>query len=131
MKKMLFTVLFLLICAPCIAQQDCPSTTTLNIKSSTYSGKYYVELRRGTRPGSKVVAKRDMRNNETVEFQDICPGTHFYSFGTPDSDQISVTRYFEVKYDGETYNNPTITVYYTRSNTEGSQRLVSVKKRDL
>lgn len=131
MQKMVLVVLFMLICAPSFAQQDCPSTTTLNIKSSTYSGKFYVELRQGTRPGSRVIAKRNMNSNGSVEFHDICPGTYFYSFGTPDSDQVSITRYFEVKYDGDTYNNPVITVYYSRSQTDGAQRVGSVKKRDL
>ncbi len=90
-----------------------------------------MELRRGKRPGSQVVETRSMKGNGKAVFSRVCPGSYFFSFGTTDSDQVSVTRYFNVEYDGAAYNNPTITVFYSRGNADGSQRVGTAKKREL
>ena len=130
MTKLLFAFLsFVFSCLSLAA--DCPSRTTLEINSSNYSGAFNVELRRGKRPGSQVVEKRSMNGNGKAVFSRVCPGSYFFSFGTADSDQVSVTRYFDVKYDGATYSNPIITVFYSRGTADGSQRVGSANKREL
>lgn len=111
--------------------QSCPSSATININSSNYSGAFNVELRKGNRPGSKVVGKRAMQGTGSASFDGICPGTYFFAFGTVDSDQVSTTRYFAIKNDGNTYNSPEITVTYTRHSQDGSQRVGSAKRTDL
>ena len=63
-------------------------------------------------------------------FSGICAGRHFYSFGTPDSDQVSTTQYFEIINDGNRYSMPTITVVYTRATSTGN-KVGSAKKKDL
>ena len=110
---------------------ECPSKTTLQINSSEYSGTFNIELRRGNRPGSKVVDSQPMYGSGRVVFSRVCPGTYFFSFGTTDSEQVSVTRYFNVKFDGDRFNNPTITVFYSRGTPDGSQAVGSAKKREL
>lgn len=127
--KMLFVAILLFIGTNVFAE-ECPSTTTLIIKSSNYSGKMNVELRRGKRPGSKVIERRTMDSNGTAEYYNVCPGKYFFSFGTPDSDSVSVTQYFNI-HNGETYNNPTITVQYSRTLNQNSQKVGTSKKRDL
>jgi hypothetical protein len=111
--------------------KDCPSKTTLKVNSSNYSGNINIELRRGNRPGSKLIEKRTISSNGSAEFHNVCKGNYFFAFGTPDSDQVSVTRNFQVTYEGRSYNNPEITVFYSRSTTDGSQKVGSSKKRDL
>ncbi len=130
MKKALFTFLSFLFSYLSHAA-ECPSKTTLQINSSDYSGAFTVELRRGKRPGSHVVETRSMEGNGKAVFSRVCPGSYFFSFGTSDSNQVSVTRYFDVKYDGANYNNPTITVFYSRGTADGSQRVGSANKREL
>jgi hypothetical protein len=111
------------------AQSQCPSEATLVIQSSGYSGPINIELRRGTRPGSRVTAQDRVNTRGTVVFQNVCPGTYFYSFATPDSDQVSTTRYFEIINDGYQYSMPTITVTYTRS--ASGNRVGSSKRSEL
>lgn len=130
MKKLLFALIpFTFSCV--VLASECPSRTTLQINSSDYSGAFNVELRRGKRPGSHVVEARSMAGNGKAVFARVCPGAYFFSFGTADSDQVSVTRYFDVKFDGVNYNNPTITVFYSRGSADGTQRVGSAKKREL
>ena len=112
------------------AQKTCPSETTINISSSGYSGAFSVELRRGKRPGSKVVGTRTMQAGGKQTFGKVCPGTYFFAFGPSDSDDVSVTRYFEVTFDGRSYNNPTITVFYSRV-ADDSQLVGKARKNDL
>lgn len=128
MKNIPIAVLIALACNAAFA--DCPSKATLHVKSSTYSGAYNIELRSGTRPGSHVVGNRALNGNGTTVFNSVCVGKYFFAFGTPDSDEVSVTQYFNVRNDGKSYSNPTITVFYTRSIADG-QRVVSSKRRDL
>jgi hypothetical protein len=111
--------------------QACPSTTTLVVNSSQYSGAFNIELRRGNRPGSTVVARRTLNGSGTIKVAQVCAGTYFFAFGTPDSDEVSVTRYFNVRDDGNTYSNPVITVFYSRSTNDGSQRVASAKRKSL
>lgn len=128
MKRIFIAALIALACN--VAFADCPSKATLNVKSSTYSGAYDIELRNGNRPGSRVVGARALKGNGTTVFSSVCAGKYFFAFGTPDSDQVSVTQYFNVKNDGKSYSSPTITVFYTRSVADG-HRVESKKRRDL
>ena len=128
MKKLL-SAYFLIICV-LNAYADCPSVATLKLDSSGYQGVVNIELRRGNRPGSVVVASDSVNTKGTTVFSGICPGRYFYAFGTPDSDQVSTTQYFEVINDGSRYSMPTITVVYTRSSSTGN-KIGSAKKKDL
>jgi len=109
---------------------DCPSVATLKLDSSGYQGMVNIELRKGNRPGSVVIASDSVNTRGTSIFSGICPGRYFYSFGTPDSDQVSTTQYFEIINDGSRYSMPTITVVYTRSSSTGN-KVGSAKKKDL
>ena len=109
---------------------SCPSVATLKLDSSGYQGIVNIELRKGTRPGSIVVASDSLSTRGVSIFSGICAGRYFYSFGTPDSDQVSTTQYFDVINDGSRYSMPTITVVYTRSNSEGN-KVGTAKKKDL
>ena len=111
------------------AQSQCPSEATLVIQSAGYSGPIDIELRRGTRPGSHVTGRDRVYTNGTVVFHNVCPGTYFYSFATPDSPQVSTTRYFEIVNDGFQYSMPTVTVTYTRSSS--GNRVGSAKRSEL
>ncbi len=111
------------------AQSQCPSEATLVIQSAGYSGPIDIELRRGTRPGSRVTGRDRVHTNGTVVFDNVCPGTYFYSFATPDSPQVSTTRYFEIVNDGFQYSMPTVTVTYTRSSS--GNRVGSTKRSEL
>jgi hypothetical protein len=112
------------------AYADCPSVATLKLDSSGYQGVINIELRKGKRPGSVVIANDYVNTSGTVLFSGICAGRYFYSFGTTDSDQVSTTQYFEVINDGDRYSMPTITVVYTRSSSTGN-RVGTAKKKDL
>lgn len=113
------------------ANLECPSTATIKIDSSDYGGQFIVELRRGTRPGSKRISGNEIGNGDSVGFQHVCPGTYFYAFGPTDSDDVSVTRNFTVTNDGTRYNNPVITVFYSRATHDGSKRLEKTRKNNL
>lgn len=127
MKKYLLTIL---LCLPFAANaSECPSEATLTITSSGYSGEINVELRKGTRPGSKVTASKTMYSQGRHTFYEVCPGRYFYAFGTPDSEQVSVTQYFDVTFDGSSYSNPEIEVFYTRSSN--GKRVGTAKKSAL
>jgi len=112
------------------AYADCPSVATLKLDSSGYQGIVNIELRKGNRPGSVVIASDSVNTRGTAIFSGICAGRYFYSFGTPDSDQVSTTQYFEIINDGDRYSMPTITVVYTRSSSTGN-RVGRAKKKDL
>jgi len=112
------------------AYASCPSVATLKLDSSGYQGIVNIELRKGTRPGSSVVASETLITRGISIFSGICAGRYFYAFGTPDSDQVSTTQYFEVINDGNRYSMPTITVVYTRSTAEGN-KVGTSKKKDL
>lgn len=110
---------------------SCPSTTTIKINSSTYSGSLTIELRSGTRPGSQQVSRKSIYTNGEATFRNICPGTYFYAFAPDDSDDVSTTRYFNVENSNGRYTNPAITVFYTRTLSSGAQRVGSSKRKDL
>ena len=112
------------------AAQDCPSSVTINISSIGYSGLFVVELRRGSRPGSQIANSTLMENSGQFTFYDVCPDTYFFAIGPQDSDNVSVTSYFDVTYDGQSYNNPEVTVYYTSESSDG-QQVGSARKSDL
>lgn len=128
MKKFSLPII-LLICAVS-AFADCPSVATLKLDSSGYQGVVTIELRKGSRPGSRVIAADSINTRGVSVFPGICPGRYFYAFGTPDSDQVSTTQYFDVINDGNRYSMPTITVVYTRSSSGGNP-VGSAKKKDL
>lgn len=90
-----------------------------------------MDIRKGDRPGSVVTGSGVIQTSGQLRFRNVCPGRYFFSFGTPDSEAVHVTRSFEVNFDGERYNSPTITVTYSRSNTDGSQAVTKIKKGSL
>lgn len=128
MKRILITSLLFLGVPG--AKAECPSVATLHLNSSGYQGIVNIELRKGARPGSLVVSREAVNTQGSVVFQGICAGRYFYSFGTPDSEEVSTTQYFEVINDGTRYSMPTITVTYSRKTTTGN-RVGTAKKRDL
>jgi hypothetical protein len=128
MKKILS--IFAMFLSSSLAFASCPSVATLKLDSSGYQGAVNIELRKGNRPGSIVIASDSVITRGTTVFTGICPGRYFYAFGTTDSDQVSTTQYFEVTNDGNSYSMPTITVIYTRSSATGN-RVGSAKKKDL
>ena len=87
-----------------IVYADCPSVATLNLESSGYKGLVNIELRKGNRPGSTLIANDSVNTRGTSIFTGICAGRYFYAFGTPNSDQVSTTQYFDVINDGERYS---------------------------
>ncbi len=108
----------------------CQSEVTLSINSSNYSGLINVELREGRRPGSRVVRRDSIETRGTVIIPGVCPGTYFFAFSTPKDETVSVTRYFDVTADGNSYSNPSITVMYSRATSSG-QRVGSAKRSEL
>lgn len=102
----------------------CPSTVTLDLKSSNYSGLINVEFRNGKRPGSKRLQTAKINTSGTVTIDNVCAGTYFFAFSTPDSPSVSVTRYFEVINNGSQYSNPRITVTYTRTTAKNPVQTV-------
>ena len=98
------------------AGEDCPSEVTINISSIGYSGAFAVELRR-----SDVEETATMDNAGTHTFHNVCPGTYFFAIGPQDSDEVSVTSYFDVTFDGRSYNNPNISIYYSSATDAGHQ----------
>lgn len=122
-------VLAILITGHSGAQAQCPSQATLVIESAGYSGPIDIELRQGYRPGSKVVERDQVHTRGTVVFRNVCPGTYFYAFSTPDSPQVSTTRYFDIINNGYQYSMPTVTVTYSRSS--GGNKVGSVKRSEL
>ena len=129
MNKKIFIYIFTLLNLNSVFA-DCPSVATLNLESSGYKGLVNIELRKGNRPGSTLIANDSVNTRGTSIFTGICAGRYFYAFGTPDSDQVSTTQYFDVINDGERYSMPTITVVYTRSSATGS-KVGSARKKDL
>jgi hypothetical protein len=128
MKKFFICIALISVCSS--AASKCPSVATLKLESSGYQGLVNIELRKGNRPGSIVVSRESLNTRGTASFPGICSGRYFFAFGTPDSDQVSTTQYFEIINDGSRYSMPTITVVYTRSSSSG-QRVESSKKSDL
>jgi hypothetical protein len=119
-----------MILSSSLAFASCPSVATLKLDSSGYQGIVNIELRKGTRPGSSAIASDSLFTRGVSTFSGICAGRYFFTFGTPDSDQVSTTQYFDVINDGNRYSMPTITVVYTRSNSEGN-KVGSSKRKDL
>jgi hypothetical protein len=128
MKKILS--IFAMLLSSSLVFASCPSVATLKLDSSGYQGIVNIELRKGSRPGSSVIASDSLFTRGVSTFSGICAGRYFFTFGTPDSDQVSTTQYFDVINDGNRYSMPTITVVYTRSNSEGN-KVGSSKRKDL
>lgn len=102
----------------------CPSTVTLDLKSSNYSGQINIEFRSGKRPGSKRLQSAKINTSGTVTIENVCAGSYFFAFSTPDSPSVSVTQYFDVINNGRQYSNPRITVTYTRAATKNAVQTV-------
>lgn len=113
------------------ASVHCPSTTTLKINSSDYTGSFKVELRKGNRPGSVRISGGLVSDGGEVQFPNVCRGNYFFAFGPSDSDIVSVTRYFPVVNHDGSYSNPVITVTYSRANLSTGQRVEKTRKQDL
>ncbi|WP_448363369.1 hypothetical protein [Fluviibacter sp.] len=104
--------------------KSCPSNVTLNIVSSNYSGVINIEFRQGKRPGSKKLQTSKINTSGQVKISNVCAGTYFFSFSTPDSPSVSVTQYFDVMNNGTQYSSPVITVTYTRAKTQNAVQTV-------
>ena len=130
MNKMKFVILSFLFILFSTSVFACPSTVTLNINSSNYSGRIDVEFRSGARPGSRLLKRDQVITSGSVVLPGVCAGTYFFAFSTPDSDQVSVTQHFEVINDGARYSTPVITVTYSRSLSSG-QRVGTAKRSEL
>lgn len=113
------------------AEGECPSTVSVDITSSGYHGGFSLELRSGARPGSQLVAVQSLPGPGSVSFSEVCPGRYFIAFGPADSEEVSVTEDFQVMFDGESFSNPSITVYYSRSMEAGSRELGKEKRSGL
>ena len=102
---------------PFVRERDysCLSTVTLSLNSSNYSGLVDIELRSGSRPGSRLVDRTGVYSSGIVKITNVCPGSYFFAFATPDSSTVSTTRYFTVESDLQGYSNPEITVTYSRN----------------
>ena len=120
----------LLYITPAVAS-DCPSSVTLQLNSTGYSGVISVELRKGSRPGSRVIAHRSIQTSGNTVFADVCAGSYFFAFSPTDAQEVNVTRNFDVLNDDSGYSNPTITVYYSRSSGSDSKRVGKAKRSDL
>ena len=114
-----------------IRDYKCKSTVKLNLNSSNYSGAIDIELRAGVRPGSNLIEKAQVFTSGTVRFTNICPGTYFLAFATPNSDIANTTRYFEVEQTAEHFSMPELTVTYTSVTTPGSQKVGISSKKSL
>jgi hypothetical protein len=130
MKRMHLFITMVLGALTAIPTLACQSEVTLSINSSNYSGLINIELREGRRPGSKVIRRNSVDTRGTVTIPSVCPGTYFFAFSTPKDETVSVTRYFDVTDDGNSYSNPSITVTYSRVSS-GGQRVGSAKKSEL
>ena len=129
MKKIIAFLLFLVISNASLA--GCPSEAKINIESSNYSGVINIELRKGNRPGSRVLGQEQINTSGIVKFRNVCPGRYFFSFMTPDSNEVMTTSYFDVINDGTRYSMPEITVRYTRALSDGGQTVGRINKNQL
>jgi hypothetical protein len=129
MRKINITIISWLFVNSAIA--SCLSEAKINIQSSNYNGKINIELREGSRPGSRVKGTSQINTSGTVRFRSVCPGKYFFAFMTPDSNEVMTTSYFDVIDDGMRYSMPEITVRYTRSLSDGSQTVGKIKKNQL
>jgi hypothetical protein len=120
-----------LLIGPVQAQGQCRGEATLIINSIGYSGPIDIEFREGRRPGSRVARTGSIITSGRLVFERVCTGTYFFSFSTPDSDQVNVTRYFDAQSNENGHSLSTITVTYTRKSDPGSQSVIKVKKADL
>jgi hypothetical protein len=132
LRALIAVLLFVSIIVPMTSAraQDCPSSVTINISSIGYGGDFAVDLRSGHRPGSMFVATTTMSSSGTFTFYNVCPGTYFFAIGPFESQSVSVTDYFDVNFDGQSYDNPSISVYYT-SDPNGGNAVGSAAKSDL
>ena len=130
MRNLLVTIFLGLAALAARPTLACPSAVTLKIDSSNYSGLINIEFRQGRRPGSMVVRRDCIDTRGTVTVDGVCAGTYFFAFSTPKDEVVSVTRYFDVINDGNSYSNPTLTVWYSRS-VSGGQKVGSAKKSEL
>lgn len=97
---------------------SCLTFVTLELRSVGYSGPFEVELRTGSRPGSRLLQRQVLQSRGSWTVPQVCAGqNYFFTFATPDSERVSVTRYFSV----ETLNDVTITVTYSRSSGQGQR----------
>lgn len=110
---------------------SCQSSVTLNLNSTNYRGRIDVQLRIGSRPGSTLFERAELYSSGIVVVTNVCPGTYFFAFSTPDSESVSTTRYFTVESNWQGYNNPEITVTYSRSLSPNTQRVGSARREDL
>jgi hypothetical protein len=122
------------VVAPVVARQrdySCLSTVTLNLNSTNYSGIINVELRLGTRPGSKVLEQSEVYATGVVRVTNVCPGTYFFAFSTLDSPAVSTTRYFDVRHDSNGYSMPEVTVTFSQAHGPDSHRIGTAARNSL
>ena len=114
--------------AQSIEKSVCSTTAQLVLSSSGYSGNIEIQLRKGNRPGSKVVATDSVITSGQRDFNGICPGKYIFSFATSDSSSVSITRYFSIQ------SNTSIakmTVFMSRTKSGEGQQIQTISKKEL
>jgi hypothetical protein len=127
-RNIKFLVILFIFLASHITGIACDTTTRLKLNSSGYSGQILVELRKGNRPGSRVINKDVIITSGQRDFLNVCPGRYFFSFATADSPTISVTSYFDVESNLELAE---MTVFLSRTNDPKGNRVQTIKKNEL
>lgn len=113
------------------SEQVCQSTVILEIQSSNYRGPILIEFRKGARPGSKILKTVKVHTAGVVTLSNVCSGMYFFSFSTPDSPAVSVTRYFDIVSMESQRTTTKITVTYSRTKTKNGQRVQQVGRGEL
>lgn len=103
------------------SERACPSTVVLDIQASNYIGPILIEFRKGSRPGSKKLQAYKIDTRGVVTIDNVCSGMYFFSFATPDSPSVSVTRYFDVVNMESQHSTTKITVMYSRKSQSGNR----------
>lgn len=127
LSKIIFVVAINIFIA-CGIANACETTTRLKLNSSGYNGEIVVELRKGNRPGSRVINRDVVITAGQRDFSNVCPGRYFFSFATADSPTISVTSYFDVESNLELAE---MTVFLSRKNDTKGNRVQTVKRNEL
>jgi hypothetical protein len=102
-------------------ERVCDSTVLLDIQASNYIGPIIIEFRKGSRPGSKKLQAYKIDTRGVVTIDNVCSGKYFFSFATPDSPSVSVTRYFDVVNMESQRSTTKITVTYSRKSQSGNR----------
>lgn len=108
--------------------ETCKTTAKLQLDSSGYNGKIEIQLRKGNRPGSKLISTDSVNTAGKKEFHGICPGKYFFAFATTDSPTISITSYFNIT---EMTAIAHMTVFLSRTKTSDGSEVKKISRKDL